>query len=56
VEGLSGACQGCVGSLPRADCSPSGVMHECPVPSASSARRGNVPTDGPGGGYQDHPG
>jgi signal recognition particle GTPase len=31
VEGSSGACQGCVGSLPRADCSPDSVMHECHV-------------------------
>ena len=29
-------------------------MHECPVSSASSARRGNVTTDGIGGVYQDH--
>jgi hypothetical protein len=55
VEGSSGACQGCVGSLPRADCSLDGVMHECPVPPASGARRGNVPANGLGGGYQDHP-
>jgi hypothetical protein len=29
VEGSSRACQGCVRSLPRADCSPDGAMHEC---------------------------
>jgi hypothetical protein len=46
VERLSGACQGCVGSLPRADCSLDGAMHECPVPPASGARRGNVPANG----------
>jgi hypothetical protein len=55
VEGSSGACQGCVGSLPRVDCSPDGAMHECPIPSASGARRGNVLANGLGGGYQDHP-
>jgi hypothetical protein len=36
-EGPSGACQGCVGSLPGADCSPNGAVHECPVLSASRA-------------------
>jgi hypothetical protein len=56
VEGLSGAREGCVGPLPRADCSPYGAMHECPVPSTSGARRGNVSANGLGGGYQDHPG
>jgi hypothetical protein len=30
--------QGCVGSLPRADCSPNSAMHECPVSSTSTAR------------------
>jgi hypothetical protein len=29
VERSSRACQGCVGSIPRADCSPHGAMHEC---------------------------
>jgi septal ring factor EnvC (AmiA/AmiB activator) len=29
VERSSGACQGCVGSLPRADCSLDGAVHEC---------------------------
>jgi hypothetical protein len=56
VEGSSGACQGCVGSLPRADCLPDDVMHEYPVPPASGARRGNVLANGLVGGYQDHPG
>jgi hypothetical protein len=56
VERSSRACQGCVGSIPRADCSPHGAMHECPVPPASSARGGNVLANGLVGGYQDHPG
>jgi hypothetical protein len=55
VEGSSGTCQGCVGSIPRADCSPHGAMHECPVSSASDARRGNVSANGIVGGYLDHP-
>jgi hypothetical protein len=55
VERPSGACQGCMGSLPRADVSLDGVMHECPVPPASGVRRGNVPANVLGGGYQDHP-
>jgi hypothetical protein len=45
----------CMGSLPRADCSLDGAMHEYPVPPASGARRGNVSANGIGGGYQDHP-
>jgi hypothetical protein len=31
VEGLSGACQGHLGYLPRSDCSLDGAVHECPV-------------------------
>jgi hypothetical protein len=54
VEGPSGACQGYMGSLPMADCSLDGVMHGCPVSSASDARRGNVSSNGNVGGYQDH--
>jgi hypothetical protein len=44
VEGSSGACQGYLGSLPRSDCSLDGVVHECPVSSASDAWRGDVPS------------
>jgi hypothetical protein len=55
VERLSGACQGYMGSLPRADCSLDGAMHECPVLPVSGARRGNVSANGIGGSYQDHP-
>jgi hypothetical protein len=54
VERPSGACQGYMGSLPRADCSLDGVMHGCSVLSASDARRGNVSSNGIVGGYQDH--
>jgi hypothetical protein len=54
VERPSGACQGYMGSLPRADCSPHRAMHGCPVSSASDARRGNVLANGIIGGYQDH--
>jgi hypothetical protein len=52
VEGSSGTCQGCVGSIPRVDCAPQGAMHECPVSSASDARRGNVLANGIVGGYK----
>jgi t-SNARE complex subunit (syntaxin) len=31
-----------MGYLPRSDCSLDGAVHECPVSSASDARRGNV--------------
>jgi hypothetical protein len=55
VERLSGTCQGYMGSLPMADSSLDGVMHECPIPPASGMRRGNVSANGIGGGYQDHP-
>jgi hypothetical protein len=55
VEGSSGTCQGCVGSIPRVDCSPHGAMHECHVSSASAAKRGHVLANGIVGGYQDHP-
>jgi hypothetical protein len=51
VERSSGACQGHMGSLPRADCSLDSVMHECSVSSASDARRGNVSAHGIVGGY-----
>jgi hypothetical protein len=54
VDGLSGACQGYMGYLPRSDRSLDGVVHECHVSSASDARRGNVPSDGIVGSYQDH--
>jgi hypothetical protein len=56
VEGPSGACQACVGSLPRVDCSPDGAVHECHVSSACSVSGGNVPATRLGGVYQDHPG
>jgi septal ring factor EnvC (AmiA/AmiB activator) len=42
VERQSGACQGYMGSLPRADCTLDGSMHGCSVSSAGEARRGNV--------------
>jgi hypothetical protein len=54
VERPSGACQGHIGSLPRADYSLDGAVHGCPVSPASDARRGNVSANGIVGGYQDH--
>jgi hypothetical protein len=54
VERLSGACQGYMGSLPRADCALNGAMHGCSILSASEARRGNVSSDAIIGGYQDY--
>jgi hypothetical protein len=43
-----------MGYLPRSDCSLDGAVHECPVSSASDARRGHASSDGTVGGYQDH--
>jgi hypothetical protein len=54
VERPSGACQGYMGSLPRADYALNGVMHGCSVSSAGEARRGNVSSDGIVGGYHDY--
>jgi hypothetical protein len=54
VERPSGACQGYMGSLPRADCALDGVVHGCPVSFASDVRRDNVSSNGSIGGYQDH--
>jgi hypothetical protein len=54
VERLSGACQGYLGSLPRADCALDGAMNGCSVSSAGEETRGNVSSDGIVGGYQDY--